>query len=156
MDMPKGSVPVCGGGQRQGVSRAGMALSVLVILLLAMLYEAIKMGKAVLLRRALLALPRSLSQELLAEPEEGGTGPAQGRYRRAPFAPGRRGRGGARGWVYGLWASAGGEKGCKERGSCGVIGSQERGMCTVSGGGPGGIPAPPGTLGDVQGVFQLS
>ncbi|KAF1407068.1 putative low affinity copper uptake protein 2, partial [Spheniscus humboldti] len=61
-------------------SRAGMALSVLVILLLAMLYEAIKMGKAVLLRRALLALPRSLSQELLAEPEEGGTGPAQGRW----------------------------------------------------------------------------
>ncbi|KAF1482048.1 putative low affinity copper uptake protein 2, partial [Pygoscelis antarcticus] len=61
-------------------SRAGMALSVLVILLLAMLYEAIKMGKAVLLRRALLALPRSLSWELLAEPEEGGTGPAQGRW----------------------------------------------------------------------------
>ncbi|KAF1554399.1 putative low affinity copper uptake protein 2, partial [Eudyptes schlegeli] len=70
-------------------SRAGMALSVLVILLLAMLYEAIKMGKAVLLRRALLALPCSLSQELLAEPEEGGTGPAQGRYHRPPFAPGR-------------------------------------------------------------------
>ncbi|XP_050763970.1 probable low affinity copper uptake protein 2 [Gymnogyps californianus] len=58
----------------------GMALSVLVILLLSMLYEAVKMGKAVLLRRALLALPRSLSRESLAEPEEGGTGPAQGRW----------------------------------------------------------------------------
>ncbi|XP_010019878.1 PREDICTED: probable low affinity copper uptake protein 2, partial [Nestor notabilis] len=40
----------------------GMVLSVLVILLLSMLYEAIKMGKAVLLRRALRALPPSLSQ----------------------------------------------------------------------------------------------
>ncbi|NXV77708.1 COPT2 protein, partial [Atlantisia rogersi] len=62
-------------------SRAGMALSVLVILLLSMLYEAVKMGKATLLRRALLALPRSLSQDPLAEPEEGGTGTgtAQGR-----------------------------------------------------------------------------
>ncbi|NXT43815.1 COPT2 protein, partial [Pelecanoides urinatrix] len=61
-------------------SPAGMVLSVLVILLLSMLYEAVKMGKAVLLRRALLALPRSLSRESLAEPEEGGTGPAQGRW----------------------------------------------------------------------------
>ncbi|NXJ86499.1 COPT2 protein, partial [Trogon melanurus] len=58
-------------------SPAGMALSVLVILLLSMLYEAVKMGKAVLLRRALLALPRSLSRESLA-PEEGDTGPTQG------------------------------------------------------------------------------
>ncbi|NWV64335.1 COPT2 protein, partial [Malurus elegans] len=57
---------------------AGMALSVLVILLLSVLYEAIKMGKAVLLRRALLALPRSLSQEALAEPQEGDSGPTQG------------------------------------------------------------------------------
>ncbi|KFQ10423.1 putative low affinity copper uptake protein 2, partial [Leptosomus discolor] len=61
-------------------SRAGMALSVLVILLLSMLYEAVKMGKALLLRRALLALPHSLSQESLVEPEEGGTSPAQGRW----------------------------------------------------------------------------
>ncbi|NXC32163.1 COPT2 protein, partial [Campylorhamphus procurvoides] len=60
-------------------SPAGMVLSVLVILLLSVLYEAVKMGKAVLLRRALLALPRSLSQEALTEPEEGGTDPAQGR-----------------------------------------------------------------------------
>ncbi|NXH77405.1 COPT2 protein, partial [Hydrobates tethys] len=61
-------------------SPAGMVLSVLVILLLSMLYEAVKMGKAVLLRRALGALPRSLSRESLVEPEEGGTGPAQGRW----------------------------------------------------------------------------
>ncbi|NWY57696.1 COPT2 protein, partial [Chionis minor] len=59
-------------------SPAGMALSVLVILLLSMLYEAVKMGKAVLLQRALLSLPRSLSRESLVEPEEGDTGPTQG------------------------------------------------------------------------------
>ncbi|NXX48832.1 COPT2 protein, partial [Tricholaema leucomelas] len=61
-------------------SPAGMVLSVLVILLLSMLYEAIKMGKALLLRRALLALPHSLSQESLVEPEEGDPGSAQGRF----------------------------------------------------------------------------
>ncbi|NXB01747.1 COPT2 protein, partial [Cnemophilus loriae] len=59
-------------------SPAGIVLSVLVILLLSVLYEAVKMGKAVLLRRALLALPRSLSQENLTEPQEGASGPAQG------------------------------------------------------------------------------
>ncbi|NWU26036.1 COPT2 protein, partial [Dyaphorophyia castanea] len=59
-------------------SPAGMVLSVLVILLLSVLYEALKMGKAVLLRRALLALPRSLSQEALTEPQEGHGGPTQG------------------------------------------------------------------------------
>ncbi|NXC22590.1 COPT2 protein, partial [Corythaeola cristata] len=59
-------------------SRAGMALSVLVILLLSMLYEAVKMGKAVLLRRALLALPRSLSRQSLVEPDEQDTGSAPG------------------------------------------------------------------------------
>jgi len=87
--------PSRGDGQRRGVSPAGMALSVLVILLLSVLYEAVKMGKAVLLRRALLALPRSLSRESLAESEEGGTGPTQGRYRRVPsgFAGPRRGSG---------------------------------------------------------------
>ncbi|XP_010141810.1 PREDICTED: probable low affinity copper uptake protein 2 [Buceros rhinoceros silvestris] len=61
-------------------SSAGMLLSVLVILLLSMLYEAIKMGKAVLLQQALLALPRSLSRESLVESEEGNTHPAQGRW----------------------------------------------------------------------------
>ncbi|NWY39766.1 COPT2 protein, partial [Sylvia atricapilla] len=55
-------------------SPAGMVLSVLVILLLSVLYEAVKMGKAVLLRRALLALPRSLSQEALTQPQEGDSG----------------------------------------------------------------------------------
>ncbi|NWV03085.1 COPT2 protein, partial [Ptilonorhynchus violaceus] len=59
---------------------AGMVLSVLVILLLSVLYEAVKMGKAVLLRRALLALPRSLSREALTEPHEGDAGPTQGRW----------------------------------------------------------------------------
>ncbi|NWV23525.1 COPT2 protein, partial [Origma solitaria] len=59
-------------------SPTGMALSVLVILLLSVLYEAVKMGKAVLLRRALLALPRSLSQEALTEPQEEASSPAQG------------------------------------------------------------------------------
>ncbi|XP_027543718.1 probable low affinity copper uptake protein 2 [Neopelma chrysocephalum] len=61
-------------------SPTGMVLSVLVILLLSVLYEALKMGKAVLLRRALLALPRSLSQEALTEPQEGDTDPAQSRW----------------------------------------------------------------------------
>ncbi|NWV32891.1 COPT2 protein, partial [Grantiella picta] len=60
-------------------SPAGMVLSVLVILLLSVLYEAVKMGKAVLLRRALLALPRSLSQEALTEPQQEESSPAQGR-----------------------------------------------------------------------------
>ncbi|XP_064249507.1 protein SLC31A2 isoform X1 [Passer domesticus] len=61
-------------------SPTGMVLSVLVILLLSVLYEAVKMGKAVLLRRALLALPRSLSQEALTQPQEGDSDPAQGRW----------------------------------------------------------------------------
>ncbi|XP_030817383.1 probable low affinity copper uptake protein 2 [Camarhynchus parvulus] len=62
-------------------SPTGMVLSVLVILLLSVLYEAVKMGKAVLLRRALLALPRSLSHEALTEPQEGEhSDPAQGRW----------------------------------------------------------------------------
>ncbi|NXU07196.1 COPT2 protein, partial [Buphagus erythrorhynchus] len=62
-------------------SPAGMVLSVLVILLLSVLYEAVKMGKAVLLQRALLALPRSLSQEALTQPQEEDSrdsSPAQG------------------------------------------------------------------------------
>ncbi|NXC91574.1 COPT2 protein, partial [Cercotrichas coryphoeus] len=70
-------------------SPAGMLLSVLVILLLSVLYEAVKMGKAVLLQRALLALPRSLSQEALGERQEEDSrdsrdsrdpSPAQGRW----------------------------------------------------------------------------
>uniref|UniRef100_U3JSG7 Copper transport protein n=1 Tax=Ficedula albicollis TaxID=59894 RepID=U3JSG7_FICAL len=65
-------------------SPAGMVLSVLVILLLSVLYEALKMGKAVLLQRALLALPRSLSQEGLSEPQEEEDTPADGVSRLVP------------------------------------------------------------------------
>ncbi|XP_014807794.1 PREDICTED: probable low affinity copper uptake protein 2 [Calidris pugnax] len=61
-------------------SPTGMALSVVVVLLLSMLYEAVKMGKAVLLRRALLALPHSLSREELVEPDDGDTSPTEGRW----------------------------------------------------------------------------
>ncbi|NXL84972.1 COPT2 protein, partial [Alectura lathami] len=53
---------------------AGMVLSVLVILLLSVLYEVVKMGKAKVLRRALMAVPPSLSQEALVEPDEGDSG----------------------------------------------------------------------------------
>ncbi|KGL72761.1 putative low affinity copper uptake protein 2, partial [Tinamus guttatus] len=62
----------------------GMVLSVLVILLLSVLYETVKIGKAKVLRRAMLALPRSLSQEALVEQDEDGGGrqhdAAQGRW----------------------------------------------------------------------------
>lgn len=88
-----------------GCFSSGMLLSVLVILLLSMLYEAIKMGKAVLLRRALLALPRSLSRESLVESEEGNTHPTQSRYLRDPV-------GTSQGCVSAPWARAEGEKGC--------------------------------------------
>ncbi|NWJ10659.1 COPT2 protein, partial [Crypturellus undulatus] len=55
-------------------SLAGMVLSVVVILLLSVLYETVKIGKAKVLRRAMLALPRSLSQEALTEQDEDGSG----------------------------------------------------------------------------------
>lgn len=69
-------------------SGAGLALSLLVVALLSVLYEVVKMGKARVLRRALLAVPPSLSREELLEPEEGdgGHGATQGRY-----GPGRVG-----------------------------------------------------------------
>lgn len=118
---------------------AGMVLSVLVVLLLSVLYEAVKMGKAVVLRRALLALPRSLSRESLVEPEETDANPPQGRYTVSPVSPG-----------------AGSLEGRK------VLKGQPRsdrlpgkGTCPALGGGPGGILAPPGALGGVQGVFVL-
>ncbi|XP_005867908.1 PREDICTED: probable low affinity copper uptake protein 2 isoform X2 [Myotis brandtii] len=44
-------------------SPAGMALSVLVILLLAVLYESIKFGKAKLLHQSLVSMPTSTSQQ---------------------------------------------------------------------------------------------
>ncbi|XP_027675556.2 probable low affinity copper uptake protein 2 isoform X1 [Chelonia mydas] len=50
---------------------AGMVLSVLVVLLLAALYEAIKISKTKLLRLMILAIPTTLSQESLREPEPG-------------------------------------------------------------------------------------
>uniref|UniRef100_A0A8B9EMM0 Copper transport protein n=1 Tax=Anser cygnoides TaxID=8845 RepID=A0A8B9EMM0_ANSCY len=61
---------------------AGLALSVLVVALLSVLYEVVKMGKARVLRRALLAVPPSLSREALLEPDEGdgGHGATQGRW----------------------------------------------------------------------------
>ncbi|XP_067398272.1 protein SLC31A2 [Emydura macquarii macquarii] len=52
-------------------SPAGMVLSVLVVLLLAVLYEAIKIGKTKLLRRTLLAIPTTLSQESRENLERG-------------------------------------------------------------------------------------
>ncbi|NWI12171.1 COPT2 protein, partial [Crypturellus soui] len=55
-------------------SLTGMVLSVVVILLLSVLYETVKIGKAKVLRRAMLALPRSLSQEALTEQDEDGGG----------------------------------------------------------------------------------
>ncbi|XP_057159115.1 protein SLC31A2 isoform X1 [Pan paniscus] len=48
-------------------SPAGMALSVLVLLLLAVLYEGIKVGKAKLLNQVLVNLPTSISQQTIAE-----------------------------------------------------------------------------------------
>uniref|UniRef100_U3E306 Copper transport protein n=1 Tax=Callithrix jacchus TaxID=9483 RepID=U3E306_CALJA len=48
-------------------SPAGMALSVLVVLLLAVLYEGIKVGKAKLLHQVLVNLPTSISQQAIAE-----------------------------------------------------------------------------------------
>ncbi|XP_008566974.1 PREDICTED: probable low affinity copper uptake protein 2 [Galeopterus variegatus] len=48
-------------------SSAGMALSVLVVLLLAVLYEGIKVGKVKLVHQALVSLPTSASQQNIAE-----------------------------------------------------------------------------------------
>ncbi|XP_012624355.1 protein SLC31A2 isoform X1 [Microcebus murinus] len=48
-------------------SPAGIALSVLVVLLLAVLYEGIKVGKAKLLHQVLVSLPTSISQQVIAE-----------------------------------------------------------------------------------------
>uniref|UniRef100_A0A8C9F875 Copper transport protein n=1 Tax=Pavo cristatus TaxID=9049 RepID=A0A8C9F875_PAVCR len=59
-------------------SPTGLVLSVLVILLLSVLYEVVKMGKAKVLRRALLAVPPSLSQDALLGPSEGDSGDGGG------------------------------------------------------------------------------
>uniref|UniRef100_A0A8D0C2J5 Copper transport protein n=1 Tax=Salvator merianae TaxID=96440 RepID=A0A8D0C2J5_SALMN len=50
-------------------SPAGMALSVLIITLLAVLYEAIKVGKAKILQQMMPVITPSISQEVLGEPE---------------------------------------------------------------------------------------
>ncbi|XP_045419545.1 probable low affinity copper uptake protein 2 isoform X2 [Lemur catta] len=47
-------------------SPAGIALSALVVLLLAVLYEGIKVGKAKLLHQVLVSLPTSVSQQVIA------------------------------------------------------------------------------------------
>lgn len=52
----------------------GMALSVLVVLLLAVLYEGIKVGKAKLLHKTLESLPTTTSQQLILEPDQDSTG----------------------------------------------------------------------------------
>ncbi|XP_004452376.2 protein SLC31A2 [Dasypus novemcinctus] len=51
-------------------SPSGMALSVLVVLLLAVLYESIKVGKVKLLHQALLSLPTHTNQQLAEEADQ--------------------------------------------------------------------------------------
>ncbi|XP_006917189.1 probable low affinity copper uptake protein 2 [Pteropus alecto] len=51
-------------------SPAGMALSVLVVLLLAVLYESLKFGKAKLLHQALESMPTLTSQQLIEETDQ--------------------------------------------------------------------------------------
>lgn len=48
----------------------GMALSVLVVLLLAVLYESLKFGKAKLLHQALVRMPTFTSQQLIEETDQ--------------------------------------------------------------------------------------
>uniref|UniRef100_A0A674KB95 Copper transport protein n=1 Tax=Terrapene triunguis TaxID=2587831 RepID=A0A674KB95_9SAUR len=55
---------------------AGMVLSVLVVLLLAALYEAIKISKTKLLCQTILAIPTTLSQDALGGGGGGGAGGA--------------------------------------------------------------------------------
>ncbi|XP_021056305.1 probable low affinity copper uptake protein 2 [Mus pahari] len=55
-------------------SPTGMALSVLVVLLLAVLYEGIKVGKAKLLHKTLESLPTTNSQQLILGPDQDSTG----------------------------------------------------------------------------------
>ncbi|XP_012785193.1 protein SLC31A2 [Ochotona princeps] len=65
-------------------SPAGMALSVLVVLLLAILYEGIKVGKAKLLYQALASLSTPLNQQLILETDRDSAGsdvPPVGRTR---------------------------------------------------------------------------
>ncbi|XP_067164931.1 protein SLC31A2 isoform X2 [Apteryx mantelli] len=61
-------------------SPTGMVLSVLVILLLSVLYETVKIGKAKVLHRTMLSIPHSLSQESLAEQDEGTVDTSHGQH----------------------------------------------------------------------------
>ncbi|XP_040613341.1 probable low affinity copper uptake protein 2 isoform X2 [Mesocricetus auratus] len=67
-------------------SPTGMALSVLVVLLLAVLYEGIKVGKVKLLHKTLENLPNTTSQQLILESDQDSTGsgstPANGTHLR--------------------------------------------------------------------------
>lgn len=51
-----------------------MALSVLVVLLLAVLYEGIKVGKVKLLHKTVENLPNTTSQQLILESDQDSTG----------------------------------------------------------------------------------
>ncbi|MEJ1282856.1 solute carrier family 31 member 2 [Cricetulus griseus] len=55
-------------------SPTGMALSVLVVLLLAVLYEGIKVGKVKLLHKTVENLPNTTSQQLILESDQDSTG----------------------------------------------------------------------------------
>ncbi|XP_041488198.1 probable low affinity copper uptake protein 2 isoform X2 [Microtus oregoni] len=55
-------------------SPTGMALSVLVVLLLAVLYEGTKVAKAKLLHKTLENLPNTTSQQLILESDQDSTG----------------------------------------------------------------------------------
>lgn len=57
-------------GPHNLASPTGMALSVLVVLLLAVLYEGIKVAKAKLLHRALVSMPASNSQQLIEDTDQ--------------------------------------------------------------------------------------
>ncbi|XP_026637899.1 probable low affinity copper uptake protein 2 isoform X3 [Microtus ochrogaster] len=66
-------------GVERGLSRLppqppGMALSVLVVLLLAVLYEGTKVAKAKLLHKTLENLPNTTSQQLILESDQDSTG----------------------------------------------------------------------------------
>lgn len=57
-------------GPHNLASPTGMALSVVVVLLLAVLYEGIKVAKAKLLHRALVSMPASNSQQLIEDTDQ--------------------------------------------------------------------------------------
>ncbi|KAM5299102.1 protein SLC31A2 [Ctenodactylus gundi] len=65
-------------------SPAGMALSVLVVLLLAVLYEGIKVGKAKLLHQTLASLPTHNSQQIILEADQSSIGSASPPTSRTP------------------------------------------------------------------------